>query len=168
MDSEPDWSTLFEGEKYKGRLAMRDYALEGIVIAAMYVGIPRDQLFKMGDKELAECKKALLAQKKLLRTYWNSIGDLTNLFASGEVVCAFSWVPPYYDLQGPRPRHGHGQAEGRRHRLVRLAGHSGPGLGRRRGSGARPDQLSARSRTTASFSPWVAPTRRAPTLPARH
>jgi len=99
MDNEPDWSTLFEGEKYKGRLAMRDYALEGIVIAAMYVGIPRDQLFKLGDKELAECKKALLAQKKLLRTYWNSIGDLTNLFASGEVVCAFSWVPPYYDLK---------------------------------------------------------------------
>ncbi len=99
MDKEPDWSTLFEGEKYKGRLAMRDYALEGIVISALYVGIPRDKLFKMGAKELAECKKALLAQKKLLRTYWNSIGDLTNLFASGEVVCAFSWVPPYYDLK---------------------------------------------------------------------
>ncbi len=99
MDAEPDWSTLFEGEKYKGRLAMRDYALEGIVIAALYLGIPRDRLFKMDDKELAECKKALLAQKKLLRTYWNSIGDLTNLFASGEVVCAFSWVPPYYDLR---------------------------------------------------------------------
>ncbi|WP_319584112.1 ABC transporter substrate-binding protein [uncultured Pseudodesulfovibrio sp.] len=99
MDKEPDWSTLFEGEKYKGRLAMRDYALEGIAIAAMYVGIPRERIFKMDDKELAECKKACIAQKKLLRTYWNSIADLTNLFATGEVVCAFSWVPPYYDLR---------------------------------------------------------------------
>lgn len=99
MDEEPDWATLFEGTKYKGRLAMRDYALEGIAIAAMYVGIDRDRIFKMDDKELAECKKACIAQKKLLRTYWNSIADLTNLFAAGEVVCAFSWVPPYYDLR---------------------------------------------------------------------
>ena len=71
---------------------MRDYALEAIAIAAMYVGIPRERIFKMDDKELAECKKACISQKKLLRTYWNSISDLTNLFASGEVVCAFSWV----------------------------------------------------------------------------
>ena len=98
MDAEPDWSVFFEGQKYAGKLAMRDYALEGIMIAAMYLGIPKDRMFKMDDKELAEVKKALIAQKKLLRTYWNSIGDLTNLFASGEVVCAFSWVPPYYDL----------------------------------------------------------------------
>lgn len=97
VDGEPDWSILFE-DKYKGRVAMRDYALEGITVAAFYVGIPRDHIFKMDAKELAECKKALLAQKKVVRTYWNSIADLTNLFASGEVVAAFSWVPPYYDL----------------------------------------------------------------------
>ena len=99
VDEVPDWSTLFESKKYAGRLATRDYALEGIVTAAMYLGIPRDHLFKLDDKELAECKKACIAQKKLLRTYWNSIADLTNLFAAGEVVCAFSWVPPYYDLR---------------------------------------------------------------------
>nr|WP_272212297.1 extracellular solute-binding protein [Marinicella sp. W31]MDC2878210.1 extracellular solute-binding protein [Marinicella sp. W31] len=99
MDAEPDWSVFFEGDKYAGKLAMRDYALEGIMIAAMYLGIPRDEMFVMDDRQLAEVKKALMAQKKLLRTYWNSIGDLTNLFASGEVVCAFSWVPPYYDLK---------------------------------------------------------------------
>ncbi len=98
MSGEPDWSVFFTGDKYKGRLAMRDYALEGVMIAAMYLGIPRDKMFVMDDKELAAVKKALMAQKQLLRTYWNSIADLTNLFATGEVVCAFSWVPPYYDL----------------------------------------------------------------------
>lgn len=98
MDAEPDWSVFFEGEKYKGKLAMRDYALEGIMIAALYLGIPKDKMFDLDDKQLAEVKKALIAQKKLLRTYWSSIGDLTNLFATGEVVCAFSWVPPYFDL----------------------------------------------------------------------
>lgn len=100
MSEEPDWSVFFTGEKYKGRLAMRDYALEGIMIAALYLGIPRERMFDMDDRELAEVKKALLAQKGLLRTYWNSISDLTNLFATGEVACAFSWVPPYYELIG--------------------------------------------------------------------
>src|SRR3954451_13426808 len=77
---------------------MRDYALEGVA-AAFYLKIPKDRIFVMDDRELAECKKACIAQKKLLRTYWNSIADLTNLFAAGEVVAAFSWVPPYYDLK---------------------------------------------------------------------
>ncbi len=99
VEGEPDWSILFEGDKYAGRLAMRDYALEGIAIAAFYLGIPKDRIFTMDDAELEECKKACIAQKKLLRTYWSSIADLTNLFAAGEVVAAFSWVPPYYDLR---------------------------------------------------------------------
>lgn len=98
MDAEPDWSVFFDGQKYAGKLAMRDYAIEGIIIAALYVGIPKDQIFSMDDKQFAEVKKALIAQKKLLRTYWTSIADLTNLFATGEVVCAFSWLPPYYEL----------------------------------------------------------------------
>lgn len=98
VEGEPDWSILFEGDQYAGRLAMRDYALEGLVVAAFYLGIPKDRIFQMDDRELEECKKACIAQKRLLRTYWNSIADLTNLFAAGEVVAAFSWVPPYYDL----------------------------------------------------------------------
>lgn len=99
MDEEPDWSVFFEGDEYDGKLAMRDYALEGIMIAAMYLGIPEEEMFDLDDAQLAEVKKVLIIQKSKLRTYWNSIGDLTNLFATGEVVCAFSWVPPYYDLR---------------------------------------------------------------------
>ena len=98
MDEVPDWSVFFEGTKYKGKLAMRDYAIEGIMIAALHLGIPHDEIFTMDDKQFVEVKKALMTQKTLLRTYWTSIADLTNLFATGEVVCAFSWLPPYYDL----------------------------------------------------------------------
>jgi len=98
MDEKPDWSVFFKGDKYKGKLAMRDYAVEGIMIAALYLGIPQKEIFSMDDRQLAEAKKALVAEKALLRTYWTSIADLTNLFATGEVVCAFSWLPPYYDL----------------------------------------------------------------------
>jgi spermidine/putrescine-binding protein len=94
LSGEPDYGTLFDA-KYKGQLAMRDYALEALAVAGLYVGIPRERVFSMSDSELAEAKKALVAQKPLLRTYWQSIGDLTNLFATGEVTCAFSWRVPY-------------------------------------------------------------------------
>ena len=66
-------------------------------------GIPRDKLFSMGDTELAEAKKALIAQKPLLRTYWQNIGDLTNLFATNEVTCAFSWRVPFDELHAKMP-----------------------------------------------------------------
>lgn len=94
LSGEPDYGTLFDS-KYKGQLAMRDYALEGVAIGGLYAGVSRDRVFTMDDKELAEAKKALIAQKPLLRTYWQNIGDLTNLFATGEVDCAFSWRVPF-------------------------------------------------------------------------
>ena len=59
MDAEPDWSVFFEGDKYAGKLAMRDYAVEAIIIAALYVGIPKDEIFSMSDAQFAEVKKAL-------------------------------------------------------------------------------------------------------------
>ncbi len=99
FESEPDYTTLFD-EKYKGQLAMRDYALESIAIAGLVAGIPRDKVFLMETRELAEAKKLLVAQKPLLRTYWQTIGDLTNLFATNEVSCAFSWRVPYDELKG--------------------------------------------------------------------
>ncbi|MDR3496711.1 MAG: extracellular solute-binding protein [Ancalomicrobiaceae bacterium] len=97
-DVEPTYSTLFD-PKYKGQLAMRDYALESISLTALHLGIPRDKAFTLSADELAECKKALIAQKPILRTYWQTIGDLTNLFATGEVTCAFSWRVPYDALK---------------------------------------------------------------------
>lgn len=102
FDHEPDYTTLFD-PKYSGQLAMRDYALESIAIAGLVAGVPRDRVFVMDAKELAEAKKLLVAQKPLLRTYWQTIGDLTNLFATGEVSCAFSWRVPYDELKAKLP-----------------------------------------------------------------
>jgi spermidine/putrescine transport system substrate-binding protein len=95
---EVTYSTLFD-PKFKGQLAMRDYALESIAIAALHIGIPRERAFLLTTAELAEVKKALIAQKPLLRTYWQTIGDVTNLIATGEVTAAFSWRVPYDALK---------------------------------------------------------------------
>ncbi len=102
IEGEASYATLFD-PKYKGQLAMRDYALESIAIAALQLGIPRDKAFTLTADELAEAKKLLIAQKPLLRTYWQTIGDLTNLFATGEVTCAFSWRVPYDELKDKLP-----------------------------------------------------------------
>lgn len=100
QDQEPDWTVMFEGgDGYDGKLAMPDSALEGIMAAAFYLGIARERIFHMDDADLAEVKKALMAQKKILRTYWTSIGEITTLLASGEVVSALSWLAPYHELQ---------------------------------------------------------------------
>ena len=124
MDEKPDWSVFFKGDKYKGKLAMRDYAVEGIMIAALYLGIPQKEIFSMDDKQLAECKKALIAEKALLRTYWTSIADLTNLFATGEVVCAFLLVAALLRSQQTGRQNRPFAAQGRRAVVVRRAGDS--------------------------------------------
>lgn len=98
----PTYSTLFDA-KYKGKLAMRDYPLESVAIAGLHLGVPRERVFAMSDSELAEAKKVLIAQKPLLRTYWSSIGDLVNLFATDEVDCAFCWRVPYDELHAKKP-----------------------------------------------------------------
>lgn len=98
----PTYSTLFD-PKYKGKLAMRDYALESVAIAGLHLGVPRERVFAMTDAELAEAKKVLLEQKPLLRTYWSTIGDLVNLFATDEVDCAFCWRVPYDSLHDKMP-----------------------------------------------------------------
>jgi spermidine/putrescine-binding protein len=102
IEGEANYSTLFD-PKYKGKIAMWDFALMGIGLTAMHLGIPATEAFDLDDAELAEVKKALLAQKPLLRTYWNNVGDITNLFATGEVYAAFSWRNPYDELKGKLP-----------------------------------------------------------------
>lgn len=75
----------------KGRIAMPGTNLEALLVAAMYLGI--SDPFRMDDEELAAVKDALLRQKPLLRTYWNEVGELKNMFATGEVALAWSWSP---------------------------------------------------------------------------
>ena len=85
-----DIAALFD-EKYAGRIAMPGGLLESLIVAAIYLGI--DKPFDMSKAELDEVVTLLIKQKPLLRTYWNDIGDLKNLMATGEVVLAWGWAP---------------------------------------------------------------------------
>jgi spermidine/putrescine-binding protein len=85
-----DLSALWD-PAFKGKIAMPNGLIESPQVAAMYLGI--DKPWDMTDAELAEVKAALLKQKPLVRTYWTEIGDLKNLFATGEIWLAWSWIP---------------------------------------------------------------------------
>ena len=85
-----DIGALFD-PKYAGRIAMPGGLLESVIVAAMYLGMERP--FDMTAAELDEVATLLISQKPLLRTYWNDIGDLKNLMATGEVVLAWGWAP---------------------------------------------------------------------------
>jgi spermidine/putrescine-binding protein len=78
---------LFEGP-YKGRVAMRDDVEDAIALGALYLGI-KDP-FNLGENELQEVKKVLIAQKAMNRTYWRNIADLRTMFANKEVVVAWA------------------------------------------------------------------------------
>ena len=84
----PDSVQALWDEKYRGKIAMPDYALYEIVYAAQYLGYPREQYYRLTSKQLQECKKALLAQKPLLKGYWLSDADVINLWTSDEIWLA--------------------------------------------------------------------------------
>jgi spermidine/putrescine transport system substrate-binding protein len=75
----------------KGKLAMPSNYFESIYVSALHLGFKKP--YALTKAQLDEVKNDLLKQKPLLRTYWNAIGDLKNLFATGEVYAAWSWVP---------------------------------------------------------------------------
>lgn len=76
---------------YKGKIAMPSGLFESVIVAGIYAEV--DDPFAMSDDELRKVKELLVKQKPLLRTYWKQIGELTNLFASGEVHIAWAWNP---------------------------------------------------------------------------
>lgn len=91
VDDPVDSIDILWNPKYEGKIAMPGGLLESIFVAAMRLGL--ENPFDLTDAELEEVKKSLLEQKELVRTYWVEIGDLKNLFATGEVWLAWSWVP---------------------------------------------------------------------------
>lgn len=80
------WDPQFEGQ-----IAMPAGLMEMVIVGGIYAGVPDP--FDMTDDELSEVQELLIKQKPLVRTYWKEIGELTNLFASGEVTIAWAWAP---------------------------------------------------------------------------
>lgn len=82
-------AALFD-RRFSGRIAIRDEPEDTLAIAALHLGIERP--YAMGEPELQEVKKLLIAQKPLVRAYYRNIADVQNMLASGEVVIAWTFL----------------------------------------------------------------------------
>lgn len=85
-----DIGALFDPQ-FAGRISMPNGLFESLIVAAMYLGIKKP--FSMNKDELNAVVDLLIKQKPMVRTYWNDIGDLKNLMATGEIVVGWGWQP---------------------------------------------------------------------------
>lgn len=85
------WKALFDPAN-AGKITMQDYALDGVNIAGMVL-FGREGFSNWTDDQLVKIREALVAQRKLVRTYWASESDCRDLFLNGEVYVGTSWVP---------------------------------------------------------------------------
>ncbi|MBC6439309.1 MAG: extracellular solute-binding protein [Rhodospirillales bacterium] len=83
------WGILWD-EKYSGRLSMIDSLIDGVAVASIYGGVenPYD-LSDSADMELTA--NLLREQLPLLRYYSNTMSDIEQSLASGELVAAATW-----------------------------------------------------------------------------
>jgi spermidine/putrescine-binding protein len=84
----PDsWAELWN-PKYKGKISMwQDISL--LWTTSLLLGYK--DTYTMTDSQLEAVKAKLVAQKPLLRKYWSTAAELTQLFESGEVIIGNSY-----------------------------------------------------------------------------
>jgi spermidine/putrescine-binding protein len=88
-DGGESWGRLWD-DRYKGRVALRDAALDSFQIVALYLGYDPNKLTR---KELEDCKRFLISKKPYFRQLWSTLAEAVNLLRSEEVWALFGWLP---------------------------------------------------------------------------
>jgi len=88
------WSALLD-EQYSGKIATWNAPIQIAQYALLLDPRPED-IYVLDDEQLAQVKDMLLAQKPLVRAYWNFGGELADLYVNGEVYISDAW--PYATL----------------------------------------------------------------------
>jgi putative spermidine/putrescine transport system substrate-binding protein len=89
------WSALLSDE-YSGRIATWNAPIQIAQYALLLDPRPED-IYLLDDGQLAAVKDMLLAQRPLVRAYWNFGGELAELYVNGEVDISDAW--PYATIQ---------------------------------------------------------------------
>jgi len=96
IDNE-SWGILWD-EKYSGRISMIDSLIDGVAVAGIYKGVPDP--FNLSDPaDMDIVREALRQQLPLLRYYSNSMTDVENSLASGELIAAATWNSSWVALK---------------------------------------------------------------------
>lgn len=83
------WNDLLD-EKYSGRIATWNYPLQIAQYALLLDPKPEDP-FDLNDEQLEAVKQILIKQKPLVLKYWDYGTDVSQLFASGDILIADGW-----------------------------------------------------------------------------
>lgn len=88
VDEAPEsWEALWD-ERYRNKVSVwQDIAL--LWSTGLMLGY--DDPYTLTEQQLNEIKDELVAMKPNVRKYWTTAGELTNLFANGEVVIGMSF-----------------------------------------------------------------------------
>ena len=84
------WNALFD-EQHKGKISTWNYPLQIAQYALLLDPVP-DDVYVLSDDQLAQIKDMLVAQRPLIRKYWDSGLELPQLFLNKEVVIADGWT----------------------------------------------------------------------------
>lgn len=89
VDPKPDSIGVLFDEKYKGKVAMWDDK-SSLYWTARLLGY--ENVYDLSDEQLEAVKQKLIAQKPLIRKYWATAGELTELYANQEVWVSNTWT----------------------------------------------------------------------------
>jgi putative spermidine/putrescine transport system substrate-binding protein/spermidine/putrescine transport system substrate-binding protein len=89
VDPAPDSIGVLFDPKYKGRISLWDDK-SAIYWTARLLGYPN--IYDLSDEELEAVKAKLIEQKPLIRKYWATAGELTDLYANQEVWVSNTWT----------------------------------------------------------------------------
>lgn len=89
VDPKPDSIGVLFDEKYKGKIAMWDDK-SSLYWTARLLGF--ENVYDLTDEQLAAVQQKLIEQKPLIRKYWATAGELTELYANQEVWVSNTWT----------------------------------------------------------------------------
>lgn len=87
--TKPDSISVLFDPAYKGKISLWDDK-SAIYWTARYLGY--NNVFDLTDEQLDAVKAKLIEQKPLIRKYWASAGELTELMANQEVYVSNAWT----------------------------------------------------------------------------
>ena len=89
VEGKPDSIGVLFDKKYAGKVAMWDDK-SSIYWAARLLGF--ENVYDLTDEQLETVKAKLIEQKPLIRKYWATAGELTELYANQEVWLSNTWT----------------------------------------------------------------------------
>jgi spermidine/putrescine transport system substrate-binding protein len=87
-DGEESWGILWD-ERYKGKIAMLGNEGDAWWCAAIYAGIPFEQIHT--DESIEKVAELMRKQRPLVRLYTDDMTSVEQALASGELVAAMTW-----------------------------------------------------------------------------